>query len=391
MKIIQVGVYPIDTDCIKGGVEASVFGLTHELKKQHTLFVLVFPNKKISADYSKEQEQLKINYFANFKKNNLGALLRLKDFAKQINHFQPDICHIHSTSLFALLLFLYLKVKKTPVIFTVHGLIHYEQRNKFKQQKSFRSWLKYINYSSVEFMILNFSKNVIVDTPYVKEELKKYKKSGKICHLPECEIVPQGIANDFFSISSEEQAYHLLSVGVISPRKGHLYSIQAVKKLIEKYPTIRYTIAGTVTDELYLQQLQQYIDLNGLRNNIVIGCNLPFNEIKELYKQTSIFILHSEEESQGIVFAEAMACGKPIVATNVGGIPHVVKDNYNGYLCNYTDVDAFAKNIDKLLSNDNVRIEMSSRNKESAQQYSWELLAKKVVNVYSKRMKKKSF
>jgi len=384
MKIIQVGVYPIDENIIKGGVEASVYGLTQELKKEHSVCVLVFPNKRISKDFSKEEDQLKINYFANIKKNNLGALLRLNDFVKEINHFQPDICHIHSTSLFALLLFLYLKVKKIPVLFTVHGLIHYEQRNKYNQQKTFRSFVKYINYSWVEFMILNFSKNVIVDTLYVKEEIAKYKKSSKILHLPECEIVPQGIADDYFAITDEEKAYHLLSVGVISPRKGHLYSIRAVEKLLEKYPSICYTIAGTVTDELYLQQLQKYIISEKLTNNISIACNLPFEQIKELYKQTSIFVLHSEEESQGIVFAEAMACGKPIVTTNVGGIPYVVKDNYNGYLSNYSDVEAFALNIDKLLNNHNLRIEISNRNKETAQAYSWKLLVKKVVGIYGK-------
>ena len=95
-----------------------------------------------------------------------------------------------------------------------------------------------------------------------------------------------------------------------------------------------------------------------------------------------MFALHSEEESQGIVFAEAMAAGLPIVATNSGGIPYVVHDDDNGIFCMYGDVDAFASNMDSLLSDETSRNLISARNTEEAKKYNWANIANEIVKVY---------
>lgn len=85
-------------------------------------------------------------------------------------------------------------------------------------------------------------------------------------------------------------------------------------------------------------------------DRITILPDADYDVLLGLYSKATLFALHSEEESQGIVFAEAMAAGLPIVATNSGGIPYVVHDDDNGILCKYGDVDSFACNMDSLLS-----------------------------------------
>ena len=95
-----------------------------------------------------------------------------------------------------------------------------------------------------------------------------------------------------------------------------------------------------------------------------------------------IFVLHSEEESQGIVFAEAMAVGLPIVATNVGGVPDVVKKGRNGLLSNYSDVDAFANDIVLLLQNETLKAQMSLHNKADASNYNWSVITNRILKIY---------
>ena len=92
--------------------------------------------------------------------------------------------------------------------------------------------------------------------------------------------------------------------------------------------------------------------------------------------------MHSQEESQGIVFAEAMAVGLPVVATKVGGVPYVVKNNTTGLLSEYGDVTSFANNIITLLDDRDVYDAFESAAKKEALNYTWQNIAKQVVQLY---------
>jgi len=382
MRIIQIGPFPVDEMLIKGGEESSVYGLTNMLKYENEVCVLVVPINSVSKDYTVQDDNIIIHYFRNYIKNNLGSLLRIKRFIKIIKAYKPEICHLHSTSAFTFILLLYLRFKRIPYIVTVHGLLHIEQKNNLKKGISIRSLFKYIWHSFFEFMTLNLTSKIIVDTLYVANEIIKYKKKGKLIRLPEFIIIPQGINVDFFSVPDHYQQNQILSVGGIGPRKGYLFSIKAIEKVKKQFPHIKYTIIGTVSDRNYLLKLETYLKENDLENNISILTNKQFEDLKRYYEKCNIFILHSQEESQGIVFSEAMACGKPIVATNVGGIPHVLKNNYNAYLSEYKDIDTFADNILKLLANENLRTILSERNKQSGKDYSWKFISEKILKVY---------
>ena len=74
-----------------------------------------------------------------------------------------------------------------------------------------------------------------------------------------------------------------------------------------------------------------------------------------------------------------MAAGKPVVATQVGGIPYVVKDKVNGFLSAFGCVDTFSNNIRELLLHPDLRNQMSKESQKLAQQYSWEAIASKVI------------
>ena len=93
--------------------------------------------------------------------------------------------------------------------------------------------------------------------------------------------------------------------------------------------------------------------------------------------------MHSQEESQGIVFAEAMAVGLPVVSTKVGGIPYVVSHGETGLLAEYEDVEAFAINMSMLLQNNALYDLMSKNGKIDSKNYLWDSIAKRIIDVYS--------
>ncbi|MDR1583161.1 MAG: glycosyltransferase family 4 protein, partial [Prevotellaceae bacterium] len=113
--------------------------------------------------------------------------------------------------------------------------------------------------------------------------------------------------------------------------------------------------------------------------------NISFDQILSLFENANVFLLHSLEESQGIVFCEAMAAGKPIVATNAGGIPYVVQNNINGKLSNIGDVHAFAENVKAILRDHILRNNISLRNRTIAMQYSWEKISTEIKKLYDNK------
>jgi len=139
---------------------------------------------------------------------------------------------------------------------------------------------------------------------------------------------------------------------------------------------------GTMSEKIYFQLMQKRIKDKGLENQIQIIPNANFEQVLEFYKGASIFVLHSEEESQGIVFCEAMAAGKPIVATNVGGIPWVIGNNVNGLLSGFGDIETFTFNVIRLMKEDELRKKMSETNRNESHKYNWIYIAHEIMVLY---------
>ena len=389
MKIIQIGSFPLNSAQIKGGVEASVYGLAFEQNKKHEVIVFDFPRQEITNDKTEIIDEINVLRFRNSRNSNISSIKRIFNYIAKIQALKPDICHIHTSSLFALLIFLALRAKKTPAIVTIHGLAHIEKQNIWHKNKNLRNLSKYILQSITEFIFLSISKHIIVDTEYVSDAINTYKKQFKIFRMPVCHIIPQGVNSHFFELKDETVKNQLLSVGSISQRKGHLQLIEAISIVSKKIPDIKLVIIGALSEKEYFNKLNLQIEKIGLSDNIQIKPNSSIDTVLSLYEKSQVFVLHTEEESQGIVFCEAMAAGKPIVATNVGGVPYVVKDGKNGLLCNFGDIANFASNIINLLENDVTRAKIANNNKSDSINYSWSLIENKILNLYNSIINRK--
>ena len=381
MKIIQIGSYPLDVSCIKGGVEASVYGLAQKLGEQHQVSVFDVPRVGIN-DFLEISGNVIVRRFTNKGKNNIFALLRIFSIIKKIKQEKPDICHIHGSNLFSFFLWLFLKISKIKVIVTIHGLIHVEQHNSWQKKRSVTNFIKLFYQSISEFLLLSLCKEIIVDTAYVELKIREYKKQRKIFRTPHCHIIPQGISDVFFELENNAKHNHVLSVGAIGRRKGHLLLIEALAVVKKEIHNVKLTIAGSLHDKNYYVKIKEKIKEFNLEDNIQIKENIPLEKLLELYKENTIFALHSEEESQGIVFCEAMAVGLSIVATNVGGISYVVENEKNGLLSSFGNIEDFACNIISLLKDDVLRNKMKEINKTEAIKYAWKNISDKILSLY---------
>jgi len=314
--------------------------------------------------------------------NNFFAILRIREIVAIIRQQEPEICHVHTTSFYSFIIYLFLKYYHIPVIVTIHGLAYIEKKNLWVSKRTFRNLLKFFFQSLTEFIFLSINDVLIVDTQYVAETIKNLKKQRKIFRLPVCKVIPQGVSSDFFHLKNAPNKHQLLSVGAFTKRKGFLNLIDSMVKIRNHYPDFSLKIAGILTDKNYYHAMQNKISEYGLEQNIHLFPNASKREIMNFFKESEIFVLHSEEESQGIVLCEAMAVGLPIIATNVGGIPWVIEDMENGLLSDFGDIETFSNNLIIMMNNESIRKKISENNKKASISYRWNYISNKVYSLY---------
>lgn len=378
MNIIQVGPYPISPECIHGGVEASVYGLVQELAKSHTVDVFDIPRLG-EKDRVERYGNLTIHRYANPGKHNKDSVLRMKEIVRDIVALGPEVCHVHGTGVFSKQIYFALQQYGIKMMLTVHGILREEKKQALLRKPSLKALYQYIVQSRDERELLEAAPRIIVDTAYVEDKLKAYGLRS----VPEMHVIPQGIDDVFYTIKCNPKSNVILCVGAIAPRKGHLYTVEMFERLRAKGIDAKMRIIGSLADRGYYEQLQQKIAESAYKEDIKLEANLPREELLKAYADAKLFVLHSREESQGIVFAEAMATGLPVVATKIGGIPYVVADGKSGMLCRYGDVDAMTEMMEKLMKDDAMWQEYSAAAKEIAKGYSWKDIAERIVRLYN--------
>lgn len=377
MTIVQIGSYPQSPNCIQGGVEASVYGLVQELAKNQTVDVFDVPRIG-EKDRVEWYGNLTIHRYANPGTHNMDAVLRLKEMVRDIAALGPEVCHVHGTNAFSKDIYFALQQHGIKMMLTVHGIAKEEKKQALMRKPSLKALYQYVVQSRDERELLEMAPRIIVDTAYVEDKLKAYG----LKNVPEMHVIPQGIDEVYYGIQCNPDSNKILCVGAIAPRKGHIYTVEMFNHLRAKGVNAQLRIIGSLADKAYYEQLKQKIAESAFNADISLDANLPREELLKAYSEAKLFVLHSREESQGIVFAEAMATGLPVVATKIGGIPYVVADGKNGSLCPYGDVDAMAKMVRELITDETKWIQYSKEAKVIAKEYNWKNIAERITELY---------
>jgi len=167
-------------------------------------------------------------------------------------------------------------------------------------------------------------------------------------------------------------------VGWLLPIKGPGYLIKAMEYVWPEYPETSLLFVGKGDLDVNLRAQALEFGANGRVK--FLGWRDDINEIMQVF---DMLVLPSLNEGMGRVLVEAMAAGKPVVATNVGGIPDLVRDGETGYLVPPADEKALAEGIKMLLNDPGTAWEMGQQGKERCQQFSLEAMIAKLDDLYS--------
>jgi len=279
-----------------------------------------------------------------------------------------DICHLHEP-LMPMLCTTVLRLKRCPMVGTFHA-------------SGGKPW--YTMFSPVIKWYLDrwFSKldgRICVSQP-AYNYINKYFPSDYL-------IIPNGIDTHLFNngvkpISTfNDNKNNILFVGRLEKRKGFDYLLEAYRLIKPEMPDCRLIQVGPGVRlrRQYEKRIKQYKipDVNFMGY-------VAYEELPAFYKIADVACFPATGwESQGLVLLEAMAVGKPVIASNIEGYTTVLTDGVEGIAVPPRNAEKLAEAILKLIKDKKLRQEMGARGKPRAQQFDWSIIAQRLMDVYT--------
>jgi glycosyltransferase involved in cell wall biosynthesis len=171
----------------------------------------------------------------------------------------------------------------------------------------------------------------------------------------------------------EVQGDLLLFVGRLVEQKGIRYLLEAMPAVLNKFPSSKLMIIG---DGMLKDKLIQIAKDLKIENSVIFTGPLPHADLAAYYATADVFIGPSLSEGFGLVFAEAMSCGIPVIATDLPAISDIVKDNETGCIVKQRNSDQISDKIIQLLSNRDKLNAMKMKARDYVvQNFDWEMVA----------------
>ena len=170
----------------------------------------------------------------------------------------------------------------------------------------------------------------------------------------------------------------ILGAGRLSKEKGFDVLVQAMREVRIKIPDAQLVIAGEGVEQAVLQEL-------AAEHQIKVKFVGYVSDLVPLLRASDIVVVPSREEGQGFVAIEAMACAKPVAASDVGGLPQTVRNNRTGVLFPVGDSEALARTLVKLLNDPERRRELGAEGRVQVKKsYLLKDMIAKTENLYDK-------
>jgi glycosyltransferase involved in cell wall biosynthesis len=303
-----------------------------------------------------------------------------------LKEYEPDIVHLHimheitPSALFLL--------KNYPTVMTIHGtetflsqLVHWKLKpENFKQHvydkkdlnlagKFTHIYFKYIQKIPYKWGLKHVD-TFIAPSKYIQNVAKT--DVSPIIHLPNFIEMQK-----FHELTNN---YNLLFVGRLEKIKGVEFLIQAVSLIVKVFPQTTLTLVGDGRNKTDLFNLTKKLQIE---QSIQFRGWIEYKNLNTYYKKASLVVVPSIcAEAFGLVILEAMSAGRPVIGTNVGGIPEVIDDGVSGYLVEPANPEQLAEKVIKLFSDEKLLKELGRNARQKAEEFSIEKYVERLEEVY---------
>ena len=368
------------------GIHVDVFTRSQDEHVPHVVHELGFGNRVVHVPSGPETPKAKselANYIPDFVEG-------IKQFAieKGIHY---DVIHSHYWMSGLAAEALSDAWGGTPIVHMFHTLG--EMKNRVARSESERAG---VDRLKGERQVLRRADRIIAATIAEITQLRfLYRAESR-----KLVIVPPGVdTSHFYPIPADEAKQYLglkpenrmvLFVGRIEPLKGLDTLIQAMSclDLREIHRPVHLAIIGGEPDVIPEDMTEEMTRLQKLCDDLCMGGMVVFlgkrgqDTLPYYYSAAEVVVMPSLYESFGMVALEAMACGTPVIASEVGGLGYLVQNDVTGYTIPDSDPAELCEKLASLLGDANLRESMGQRAAEYALDYAWEKNAARIVEVY---------
>jgi len=359
-----------------GGVGFYVFNLCNSLvKKGHEVSIITRGSWKGSyLKYMKGMNVYKTEFLPLYPFHvQIHGIFTNKLFKSMEHYF--DIVHIHyplppliHTSL--------------PIIVTVHTLITYSGLTEHILS------LKSLTYKMFSRFIFPFERKILKNASLLTSVSHTVAKELQNFHgfnVNDIAVVGNGVDINFFTPrESNINASYVLYSGRIEYSKGLVDFVKSARYICRECPSTFFILAGNGPFEF---QLRKLIKETGLSKNFFLIGEVDRETLRRYYQNASVLVLPSYYESFPNVILEAMACGIPVVTTNVCDMKKIVKKE-TGLIVPPRNPKALGKAVVKLLKDEGLRKKMGKASRERVKRfYSWNVVSDKILDYYRSVMK----
>lgn len=204
------------------------------------------------------------------------------------------------------------------------------------------------------------------------------------------EIIPMGVNTNQFKVNKDKNElkakYDVLSknmllfIGRLAEKKGAIYLINALPEIISKSPDTILIICGNGPLKNDCEKLVQKIGMNDFvkfTGHISDNEKIDYLSMADLLIVPSIVTHDGDTEGLPVVILEGLSMGKPIIASDVGGIKDVIKNGINGFLIEEKNSNSIAVNVTKVLSSEELMYKLSKSAISVANEYDWKIIGNK--------------
>lgn len=343
------------------GIEVYLFGLSKYDPSQYHSDVSIYSfNTPEFIETKFNGSLLKIYYLMS-----IPILLNL------IRKIKPDIVHAHYASSYGLLGAF---GRIHPFIISVWGTDVYI----------------FPKLSSLHKNILKYSlsrADLITSTSFkMAEETKKYTDKF-------IKVIPFGIVTDRMKKSTSRSIFQGKNIVIgtiknLEHKYGHKYLFQAFAILLKKYPDVNLKLliigSGSMKNEL-----DHYSKELSINDNIVFTGAIPHSLISEYHNMMDIEVYLSDYESFGVSVVEASACEKPVVVSDVGGLPEVVISGQTGFVVPAGDIYSAVEALEILILDEELRVQFGKAGRKKIMElYNWNDNLNEMIKLYENTVKK---
>ena len=363
MKIIQT---PVRFRPYTGGVENYVYYLSKELVRLGHEVTVVCANEPKTKNYEVIEGMGVKRLYYPFKIANTNITPNL---LYTLSKEGFDLIHTHlPTPWSADLSALVSKIKGKPLVLTYHNNIVGFGVASHLANAYRKTMMKFVLSRADSIIVTN--KKQLKFSPFLSDYIEKIK------------IIPPGVDTEKFKptkIEKEENSLFFLSVlDRFHGYKGLKYLLEALKIVKKEIKDVKLTVGGRGELAEYYKRISNSL---GLEDNVDFVGHIPESELVEHYNRSELFVLPSfsaEQEGFGIVLLEAMACGLPVVTTEIVGLADEIESERAGLIIHPKDIDSLANAIIMTLKNEKI----GKNARMLASKYDWRKIAEEISKLY---------